>query len=103
MLRARRLPREPQPPDIRPQILVLLQRHAGRPVGVTTKRPGRAATPPREQEIDGPVLLWEPLQVREVHAAQDFEDLVEDIGVGHGFYAFGLGAGHRREEDAGTG
>lgn len=65
ILRTRRLAREPQPLHIRPQVLMHLERRAGRPVGIAAVGPG----------LQTPARIHERCRLRDVvgaeHASQN--------------------------------
>ena len=95
VLRARVLPREPQASDVAPQILVLLQRHARRPVAVAPVRP----------LVRAPARVHERGRLGDVaeHLAQHRQDLLLGGVVVLGLDDRGLPRHDGHEEDVAAG
>ena len=97
VLGARGFPGEPEPAQVRAQVLMHLQRHAGGPVRVRAVGPGGAA-PPGEHECDriGDLVLPK-------HAVEHVQDLCLYGRIGHAFGAVGLLIDDGDEDDGGAG
>lgn len=97
VLRAGVLAREPEAAHIRTEILMLLDRHAGGPVGVAAGGP-RGGAPAGVHEGDGVGDVG-----RAEHVAEDGEDLGLCGGVVLGLGDEGFGGDDGDEEEAGAG
>ena len=97
ILRTRRLPRKEQPPHVRAQVLMHLQRRPGRPVRIAAVRP-RFQAPPCVQECRGHGHICGA-----VHISQHGQDLLLCGFIVLIFDAVALGRHDGYEEDAGAG